>query len=494
MSEAAPNTRKRDRYVAGGLAVAFARIASQLTQLVVFVFGARVLGPEDFGIFALVSAVAMLAGLAAKAGSRGYILSCRGDRQVIREALMIAGMLGLAVAAVGVITALLLQHLAPHGGVPLLVALFAVWVPFAASSDAQLAVLVRDGRLLAAAGCDAIGEVVGAGVAISMLYAGFGAAALVSGRIAAQALQLMGGLALSKTLPTLGVTRTVVDELLEFSRHVLSVGLLANVRMSVATFVIGGSLGAASVGLFRAAQRLTGALFELLTEPMRVVGWVLFRRIGEPHGDFNGPAATADRQRAMEWIVPLIIGIAAPIYVGVAVMSEQILAVLLGEAWRPAAPLVSILAIASLLLTPSALSEPLLGLTGKMSSLPRISLFNAVVALALIVPAAQFDVLTVAWAQFASGCVALGTTVWLHERVLGVSWRRIAVKSVFLLPVLLTMTVLAVFVRTKAAAYGLAPLASLVVTALPAAVLYLAGVALLRAEALPQVWRTLRRA
>jgi len=407
---------------------------------------------------------------------------------------MIAGLMGLAVAAVGIAVAWVVYFFSHFSGIALLLALFSVWIPMAACSDAQLAVLVRDGRLSAAAACEIIGEIAGAGVGIVMLHNGFGAPALVYGRIAAQGIQLLGALVLSKILPTFAVRRFVFDELFEFSKHILSVRILANLRMSIATFVIAGSLGAASVGFFRVAQRLTGSLHELLSEPVRSVAWVIFRRVAESHGNLKSQEATANFQRTMEWIIPLLLGIMAPIYLGVAIMSEELLVVLLGEAWRPAAPLVSILALGMLLLTPSALTEPLLGITGNMRFLALVSLLNTIVALALIVPAAQFDVEMVAWAQLVFGFIGFGTTIWLHEWVLGFDWWQIGRKSVFLLPVLLVMSALALVVRDEGATHGVAPLASLIVTALSAAILYFAGIALLRAKALPQLLRSLRRA
>ncbi|MCB1519300.1 MAG: oligosaccharide flippase family protein [Hyphomicrobiaceae bacterium] len=479
-------------YIFGGLGIAAARLARQLAQLAIFIVGARFLGPTEFGIYALVSAIAAIAVVVALAGFNSYILSVRGTPELLSEVLTIAFATGLAVALVGATAAGIVFKVTGQTTIPLLLLLFSIWILIAPIADAQAAILIRQGRLGAAAACEISGELFGIAIALWLLTAGVGAASLVFARIAAQCLQLSCYTFLTGQYPSLRVSKDVVKDVAYFSSTVLSARILGNIRDSFSTFIIGAFLGAASVGFFRASQRLLGSVHELLSEPARAITWLHLRKVTSPHGDPSGPAATADMQRALEWMVPLLLALAAPTYLGIAIMSEELLGLLLGDAWRPAAPVVTLLALASLLLAPAVFSEPMLGLTGKMRYMPRISLFNTVVAIALILPASQVDVIHVAWAQVASGFVIFATTIWLHTRVLGLDWRRIAARCIFLLPVLLGMAVLALIVRDEAIARGAAPFVTLLVTAIPAALLYLTGVAVLRARDFPVLIRSLK--
>ncbi|MEZ5856464.1 MAG: oligosaccharide flippase family protein [Hyphomicrobiaceae bacterium] len=333
--------------VSGGLATAMARVVKQLAQIVIFIFGARVLGPEDFGVFALVSVFAIMAAQIVQAGTSGFILSLKGADADLRQVLTIALVLSSVALCAGllILVAGVRSHMSDY--IIDIALLFVVWVALATYADAQAALLMRDGKLFAMAMCEMATEIFGMVVALWLLHSGLGALALVWGRIAAQGLQLMLCQAITKRFPTFAMTRALIRDWARFSLHVLSTRLLVQVRQSLTTVLIGSLLGASAVGLFRGAQRLTGAVFELVTEPLRAIAWVLLRQTTVSHADPGSPAAQADFQRAMEWLVPVLATLAAPVFLGLSIMSGEIVAIVLGEAWREAAPLLTILAIAA---------------------------------------------------------------------------------------------------------------------------------------------------
>jgi O-antigen/teichoic acid export membrane protein len=220
-----------------------------------------------------------------------------------------------------------------------------------------------------------------------------------------------------------------------------------------------------------------------------MISWLLFRRDMPPDGLPDGPESRACAQRALEKLMPVLLGLTAPVYVTVAVLSEEIIVILLGEAWRAAAPVATILALALFPMIPSAVSEPLLALTGKTRFLPRVSLFNACVTLVLILVTVGFGMIAVAWAHLAIGLVAFGTTLWLHVRILGLDWWRIAERCAFLVPILIGLVGVALLLRDRALAQGAGPIETVAIVLAPSALLYLAAVALVRRDSLIELRR-----
>lgn len=487
------NTLNLRSYFSGGLATSFARLISNLIQLAIFVLGARLLGPAEFGIFAIVASAAFMAAMLAGGGCKEFILSSRMPKKDVREVLMLAVLLALIVAIITACIAAILYLTFESPNIPLLVALFSIWILVSRYATAQSAILIRDGQLSAVAFSEIIGELIGLVVAIIMLHANFGAAALVCGRIFAQSTQVVICNYITGAFPTYRLTRTVINGFANFSLLILTTRIVGEGRNALTVFLVGAFFSPAGVGFYRAAQRLAGAAQELLSAPAIAVTWSLFRQISDRHDDIDSSEAKADLQKAMEWIVPLLVGIAAPIYIGVSIMSEEILMILLGEAWLPAAPILSILSIAALAFAPIYPSQPLLGVTGNMKYLPRLMLINSIASIGLLLPATQFDLVAVAWAQLAFSIIVLASYIWIQEHIIGIDWKRITRKCSFLVPIVLAMSVVAVLLRGGAIAHGWHPIVSLMVTAAIAASLYIASVAVVRARSLSIMIRALRR-
>ena len=218
------------------------------------------------------------------------------------------------------------------------------------------------------------------------------------------------------------LTRSFLMDILEFSRHILANRIIFYLRSYSGTLALGSFLGLAEAGYYRAAERIVGAISELLGEPARMLAWVAFRRV-------RGPQADAVRfeelgKTATTFMTALMI-VSAPVYIGLALVSPALVDLALGSAWAPTAALVSILAIKQVLLIPGYVTEPLLSITGNISKMPRLMVVNGVVAIALIVAAAPFGVEAAALGQCAAALVSLKISSHLQGRYGGLDWRHV---------------------------------------------------------------------
>lgn len=399
------------------------RIVSQLAQLAVFIVAARVLSPAEFGLFALASAVAALLLRAAEAGWAPFIMSRSGDITVPLQVLFIAIITGMIV---GFFSGLAVLGAGMFWLLPETVALmlyFVLWVALANAASAQKGVLIWLGRLKTAALCEVAGECAALVVAISALLTGAGVFALIYGRLTAQIVTLTCSFSATRRMPSPGLPRGVRRELWVFSTQIFSARMLVHARLHFITLIIGGLLGPTSAGLFRAAERLVGAMTELIVVPGQLMAWTLLRRARDA-GSLSGQAARINAQMARLLYALVMFG--APLLLWLVVMRDEIVNGLLGSAWSAAAPLVAILAIGRLLLLLGIMTEPLMSITGQARRMPGFMTVIFVVSITLTLLAAPFGLYALAWSQVAVSALAMTATVWLFARYGAVRWSIVA--------------------------------------------------------------------
>lgn len=470
--------------IAGGAWTVIERVTAQVSQLVIFIAAARILSPAEFGAFALVSACAILLLRVAEVGWAQYIMSWSGDETVPRQVLLVAMLSGLLMAAAVGLAGFMLPVFGFAVTTGHLVMLFAFWVLFAATSSAQKGVMIWQDKLKASAACEIIGEISGLVVALAALYSGYGVFALVFGRLAFQSAHVTVSFLVTRLAPMRGLRGADLRELVIFSGQIFSSRMIANLRLYAATFIIGGFLGPASVGYYRAAERLVGSLTEVVGVPTHVLAWSLFRQ----SRDANDGRITGFQEQA-NMFCQFLLAAALPVFIWLAIMGEDLITGLLGEEWLPAFPIVAILALARVIVLPSLITEPVLSLAGEIRRLlPFTAVFFAL-TVALTLLGATFGLHAVAWSQVATGGAILLATLWIHRKYAAIDWGKILYGSWRLIfPVLLGAGVL-LFLRDSPVAEEFSPLLRIIGATLLSVPVYIAALALVQ----PQLRAELRQ-
>ena len=480
--------RKSVDAVRGGAVTALERVISQACQLAVFVVAARVLGPAEFGLFALVSACAILLMRAAEGGWAAYIMAWSGDGSVPGQVLFVALLSALGAGALGLGIGAALPALGLAWSTAELVMLFALWLALAVMSSAQKGVLIWQKRLTAAALVEIAAELVGLAVALGALFAGAGVFALVFGRLAFQSVHLAAMVALTRVYPRAGIAGQPLRDLLAMSAQLFTVRMIYHLRLYAATFVVGAFLGPAAVGFYRAGERLVSALGEVVSVPAHTLGWGLFREARDAGG-----GGTARFQQTAGVFFPTMIALTAPVFLWVAIMAEDIVLGLLGEDWLPALPVIAILAAARLLLMPGAVTEPILTVAGEIRRLPRISVLYLVATLALVLVAAPFGLVPLAVSQLAMAGLIAATTMWLLRRYAAIDWRGFAPRMLRLVPPLAVGAGILLGLRESAALAEWPPLLRAVAVVPPACLGYAVALWLAVPDLRPVLRARLRR-
>jgi len=406
---------------AGGWALG-ARAVAQIAQLALFIVAARVLNPADFGLFALVQAASVLLFVVAAAGWREFIMGWGGNPRAVNQAITLSIFSGYAMAFIGLGVAYtaVLRFEAPVVGA--LSAILSLTVLISPITNAFGAILVRRGDLRAMSVSTILAEIFGLAVGVWALMEGWGILALGVSKLAMQFLNLIGVMLAARWPVKLLLRGGYGSKIIEVSRQILAHRVISFVSSNAGVFIVGSFLGIFAVGLYRAAERVVSSIAELIFEPLRLVGWMMFRNAADKAKSADGTREELTREAS--FFLPLLIIFASPIFVGLAVVAEDIIVVLLGEAWRGAAPVASLLAVSALLMVPTVATEPLLTMTGKINRLPPVALFNAIVAVVVLFAFVQFGLLAAAAARLVASAVTMLTAVWLQDRYAKAPWWR----------------------------------------------------------------------
>lgn len=420
MSAAAPasaNRRAASKTVGGGLWTLAERVLSQASQLLIFIVAARLLAPAEFGVFALVSACAMLLLRVSEMGWAPYIMSWSGNAELPRQVLFVAALCGLAMGALGCGAGVALPAMglisAQTGD---LVILFAVWVALATVSSTQKGVMIWQDKLRASAVCEISGELMGLATALVALTQGLGVFALVLGRLSYQLMHLAISFSITRMAPLPGMTGEARRGLLVYSGQYVASRITVTLRLYAATFLIGGFLGPAAVGYYRAAERLVAALSEFVFAPAQLIAWTIFRKARDNDGGF---------QKCALVFFHFLYAFGLPVFLWLAISAEDLIVGFLGETWLPALPVVTVLALARAMQLQGVTNEPLFSLSGNIRLLPRLTLTILAISVTLTSIGGHFGLTAVAWAQVAISLTSILIMGRALHRHAGIMWRPI---------------------------------------------------------------------
>lgn len=415
--------------VGGGFSALSAKLVSQVAQLSAFVIATRVLTPTEFGFFAFTSAVAIFLVVLAEGGWAEFIMKSPAGEEHLDQVTTISLASGLLFTALGLGVAGILYEAFDQVMEASLLALFSCLALPSAMTTTYDGALVHRGRLHSQAIIRITAESAGLALIVFGLFKGWNVFALVAGRLAMQLVLLCGSILAVGWIRPVAPTRIVRREVLLFSQHIVANRLIVFLRSYSGTLAVGSFLGLAEAGYYRAAERIVAALYELVGEPMRMLAWIVFRRARDRE---DSEAGKDDAMRkAGNTLFPLLLAVAAPVFVGLGLVADGFVYLVLGEAWAPAAMVVSVLAVKQLLMASGCMTEPLLSIKGNICKMAPVGLANSLVLIGLIVVLAPFGLLPLAYGQVLAAAVVLATLIWLQGRYGGLDWYGIARGSGF---------------------------------------------------------------
>jgi PST family polysaccharide transporter len=411
------------------------RVIAQVIQFFIAVGSgmilARLLRPEDFGIFAMVGSLTAFVG---SFRDFGLPMATVHQKQVDHEQMNALFWLNLRLNIFLLLGMIAMGPvLAWFYGEPILVYVVAVCAVGVFLIDLSLqheSLLTRQMRFGAMAMIDLTSVIGGVLIAVALATMGAGVWALAAQFIAALAIKAVGAWLACEWRPTRTNTRqTNVRAFTRYGKDVMFFRIIAHIGRNLDRVVVGFFSGATALGLYQNAYKWSTLPVQQIYAPLLNVAVTTLSRLKDTPDEY--------RRTARGLMLP-VFALSMPTLAFLAIESERVMLFLLGEQWLDAAPLFQLLCIAAIVGEMSMLTKWLYLSYGETRPQLRWSLFYTPVMVTAVFLGAQFGAYgvalgftlgTVLLTPFSIGyCLRFVPMTW--GDFIGVSWRPLLASAV----------------------------------------------------------------
>jgi O-antigen/teichoic acid export membrane protein len=335
------------RVVQSGTAKLCGQAANFVLRLAFLTIMARLLSPEEFGVFAMVAVVTGFYGLFTSAG----LSSATIQRVTVSDAQMstlfwVNMLIGVVLCGLCLATAPVLVALFHEPRLMLVTAAMAVGFLVNAAGVQHIALLQRNLRYVTLTSIEVLGQVASMATGIALAVAGFGYWALVASALVGPGVMTVLAWITARWIPGRPHRDAEIRSMLRFGGVVTIQSVLNHVAQNIDKVLLGRFRGADTLGIY-------GRAYQLVAMPMAnlsaALGWVAFSalsRIQDDHGRFRSYFLKG---------YGITVSLVVPILVFAAVFADDTVRVLLGPQWPDVSLIIQLLAPAGLVV---ALIEP----------------------------------------------------------------------------------------------------------------------------------------
>ncbi len=378
----------------------------------------RMLEPSDYGLVAMTGVVLVLLNLFNGWGfASALVRDERIDPHRIRQAF---GMLLLMNGGLAAVQLMLAPVAAAYFHQPMVAdllrvqAIFYLANPFIALGNA---LLIRRMDFRRQSQITLGAAVLSAATALGCAYAGLGVWTLVAAPMVMWFAQAIGFTVAARLWIRPTFRFAGASEMARYGSAMILVQFCWFVQSQADVFIGGRVMGAHELGLYTTALFLTQILAAKFVPALNEVAFAAYSRI-RADADAMGHAFLKTAR--------LIMVVAMPFYVGLAVTARPLIVTFLGEQWEDAAFIVPILACAMPLMTLQSLFAPATNALGRPALAVRTGAIGAVTMAAVFLVGIQWGVFGLALAWLAGMAILLGATLAISLPALGVDRRELA--------------------------------------------------------------------
>jgi len=451
--------------------------SNHVLRLVATVVLARILVPEDFGLFALTSlAISLLSTFNDVGVGPALIVAKDVDRRTRATALtlMIVSSILLALLLVAISPFIADLFNEPRLDELLIVVAFSLFL--SGPIWFHETTLQRELEFVKRFACKLVQTVTYIAVAITLALAGAGVWSLVIGRLASYVTYLAALLTVAPDRIAPGWDGVAARRLVGSGKGFLAQDGLEYAQQQADSYSVAGFLGATQLGFYGMAYRFGELTYMGIAEPITQVTFPAFARMRERGEDWG---------RAFLSVLRLVALTCLPIGVILSGAAEPFVETLFGEKWLPMIGPLAVLGVWAGLKPLEGTLGWLLNSLEQQARLARIRAFALVPLVpAVIVAADRGDITAVAWVMVAHMALLLIAVAVAVARSAGPSLRR---QLAAVGPLLAGAGASWAAARTTAIALDdLAPVAALASATAAGALAYLAAASALAPRLLPQ--------
>ncbi|GLW08800.1 hypothetical protein Misp01_39300 [Microtetraspora sp. NBRC 13810] len=323
-----------------GRGLRWSLVGTLVTKAGSFVMGlvlARLLAPEDFGLYAIALAATAFVMHVNDVGIIAATVQWRGRLEEMAPTATVMAV-GFSVAVYGIFWFAAPGFAALAGGEDAtpVVRLLTVVILIDGLTAVRSAALMREFRHDLLTMANMAGFCVNAGVAITLAANGAGPYSFAWGQLAAAAVTGVLVLAGARVPVRVGLDRAVAGRLLRFGVPLAASLGIESVLLNADYIIVGGALGTVALGYYLLAFNVSSWVPGLVGTAVRYVSIPSFSRLAEEESD-----SVAEGVRRS---VPPLVALVLPIAVAMAALAGPFVA-LYGAKWAPAAAVLPWLAV-----------------------------------------------------------------------------------------------------------------------------------------------------
>lgn len=388
---------------------------SKSSTLIMTIVLARMLGPAEFGLFALAFLVMTLFEYIRDLGVAAALVQRDGEwARIAPTGMTLAALSGLVIGAGAALFAPVAAIVFDEPALTPLVRVLAIGLAISALGVLPLAMLRRRldyrSRLLP----EVAGTVVKAVVAIALAALGTGVWSLVWAQLAASLVTTCGYWLVVRPSLRFGFDRAIAAGLVRFGLPVTAVSFMSFAVLNVDYAAIGRRLGEVELGYYTLAYRLPELL---VLNICTVVGDVLFSALSRLQHD---RPAVVDKYLGT---LRAVIALTAPVGLGMAALSAEIVGLLYGAQFAPASDELTVLAVWAVLFSVNFHAGDAYKAIGRPGLLTAVGFGKLVVLAPAVWFAAGHSAVAVAGALVAAEALSTIVRLSLVRSVLGVAIR-----------------------------------------------------------------------
>lgn len=363
-----------------------------ILSLTVLIVLARILGPSELGTAALALGTVQMLAIAIDTLLHDAIVQRRDlTEDHLHTAFWACFGLGVCLSAACWIGAPGMGRLFDSPGLPPLLAVAGISLPFTGAGSVAIAILRRKFEFKALALRTLYGRLAGAVAALVLVALGYGVWSLIAQHLLQAAINTISVWSSTPWRPRPVFRRRRLTELLSFGVMALGTRMAWVSSARLFTVLVGYFLGVTAVGYINIAQRVVDTLNDMLTGAAYNLALPIFSRQQADRGMLARTYARATEFAALT---------VQPLFAGVAVCAPAIIRLFLGDTWAPAIPLVQVMAVGAMLQFVLLFGEAALtalGRPGYTFAFAAISLAVVVASFLVMPPIKPFDAAAV-WA------------------------------------------------------------------------------------------------
>lgn len=387
-------------------------LSSVMLRMGSFVVGivlARILLPEQFGVYAVALTVQGVLMTVADLGLSSDLIRSKTPDQIAPTIATLGMISGGTLTLLTVLTAPVIAELMGSTEAAPAVAVLACTLVLGSVSLVPYAMLMRRFQQREMFLVGAVDFAVSTIVTLVLVFAGFGVMGLALGRVVAQIVSSVLQFRLARVRPAFGFDRSRIRPILSFGLPIAGANLLAWGLMNLDNVILVRLLGATALGFYVLAFNVSGWPMNALSQAIRSISLPYFSRSNALR---SGVATVV----AIGWAGALPAG-------GVlAVLSTPIITVLYGEKWLLAAPVLAALGLYGSFRVLFEIFNGFLYARGRARPVFWVQVLWLVALVGCMLPAsAAFGIAGAGWAHAAVAVVVVLPTYLIVLRGSGIS-------------------------------------------------------------------------